>query len=522
MGLLKLIDDFFCRLEGKQENAGVDGIGTRFINTLLKDDSSTNGLEGINIADKENFKTQLINDIKTGLFGSWKKEWKPDARPNATTVLVDKNGKPINYRNINGREYGNASNILTLGMATKESPFFCTKDYIEKNGGKVTDTRKWAMITSIVPLSFDKAKDAQGHILISNQTHITKKGEQTDFVVPKFQNVISTDYVDGIKIPEFSVQELTDGEKLEYIENIINAIKKTGRTPKYFFDQADRCFYVPATDEIHMVKSRAFNIVNAYYSTLFHETIHSTGAPHRLNRKIRGGGFGSPEYGFEELVAEMGALIFCTEFSLDYTRQNSISYLQSWLKAAKKIKTFNDNEDIVLLKAYGFAVDAVEYLLKDVEWEKLLPKSVTEKAKDGTKTAQKPQKPQKKAKTEPKPDKKTDKTPENKPTKKADKPKVSEKTKKAIEHAKKIGIVTKVPKGWIEAPEVMTTPQGYVAITNGKTPFPKDGEEGRKILFIKKEDFAKSTKSDTPKTDDSTAAVLAKLEKLLNEVEKEK
>lgn len=55
-----------------------------------------------------------------------------------------------------------------------------------------------------------------------------------------------------------------------------------------------------------------FPKVEGYYSTLFHEFIHSTGHSSRLKRDGNTSAtvnFGSEEYSKEELVAEIGASI---------------------------------------------------------------------------------------------------------------------------------------------------------------------------------------------------------------------
>ena len=78
--------------------------------------------------------------------------------------------------------------------------------------------------------------------------------------------------------------------------------------------------------------STAFISDAAYSAVLAHELIHSTGAPHRLNRK-KGEKFGDQDYAFEELVAELGSAFLCAEFGIssEYGCQHE-SYLASWLK----------------------------------------------------------------------------------------------------------------------------------------------------------------------------------------------
>jgi antirestriction protein ArdC len=78
-----------------------------------------------------------------------------------------------------------------------------------------------------------------------------------------------------------------------------------------------------------------------YYATLFHELIHSTGHPCRLNRPTltESAGFGSDPYCREELVAELGAAFLCGHTGIENTIQNSAAYLQNWLEALKNDRT---------------------------------------------------------------------------------------------------------------------------------------------------------------------------------------
>ena len=101
-----------------------------------------------------------------------------------------------------------------------------------------------------------------------------------------------------------------------------------------------------------------------YYSTAFHELTHSTLIESRCNRRERGkiAFFGSKEYSREELVAEMGAAMLCSNFAIDCQKafRNSIAYLQSWVKNLK-----DDPKAIVV--AAGKAEKAARYILGERE-----------------------------------------------------------------------------------------------------------------------------------------------------------
>jgi antirestriction protein ArdC len=104
------------------------------------------------------------------------------------------------------------------------------------------------------------------------------------------------------------------------------------------FEQDSRAFYRPSTDTVGMPARSAFDSIEAYYSTLFHELTHSTGHPSRLAREgiLKHNPFGSEDYSKEELVAEMGAAMLCGVAGIEsQTLGNSASYLQSWISRLK-------------------------------------------------------------------------------------------------------------------------------------------------------------------------------------------
>ena len=103
-----------------------------------------------------------------------------------------------------------------------------------------------------------------------------------------------------------------------------------------------------------------YSIINEYYSTTYHELIHSTGHKNRLNRLQTGAiaAFGSEEYSKEELVAEIGSATIMNMLGIETTKtfRNSAAYIQSWLKVLR-----SDNKFIV--SASSKAEKAVKYIL---------------------------------------------------------------------------------------------------------------------------------------------------------------
>ena len=112
--------------------------------------------------------------------------------------------------------------------------------------------------------------------------------------------------------------------------------------------------YSPLKDVVYMPSSVTDE--DLYAATFAHEMIHWTGHKSRCNRPQEGG-FGSEKYAFEELVAELGAAFFCSEYGIQNNAmdQNHMAYLQSWLKNLK-------SDPYALFRAARLATDAMNVL----------------------------------------------------------------------------------------------------------------------------------------------------------------
>jgi len=105
----------------------------------------------------------------------------------------------------------------------------------------------------------------------------------------------------------------------------------------------------------------AFNGAAEYYSTMFHEMVHSTGIKARCDREdFAAGRFGSGTYGREELVAEMGACYLCAETGVEASIGQSAAYLQSWITAIK-------GDPMLVITAGGKASKACDFILEVAE-----------------------------------------------------------------------------------------------------------------------------------------------------------
>jgi len=132
-----------------------------------------------------------------------------------------------------------------------------------------------------------------------------------------------------------------------YTQNNGPAIRRGGHS----------AFYDMVADVVTLPKPEMFKSAENYYATLFHEIVHSTGHPSRLNRNL-GTAFGTEPYSREELIAELGAAFLAAhvEIDNDTLNGNAAAYIAGWTKELK-----NDPKAIVI--AAGKARKAVDYIL---------------------------------------------------------------------------------------------------------------------------------------------------------------
>jgi antirestriction protein ArdC len=142
----------------------------------------------------------------------------------------------------------------------------------------------------------------------------------------------------------------TDFNPIAECESVVNA-----HNPTIQF-KGDQPCYIPSQDTIVMPKPDHFTTNENYYKTLFHELAHWTSHSSRCDRKL-GKRFGSADYAFEELVAELTSAFVSSDLNLTGQLENHASYLKSWLKVLK-----DDNK--ALIKASKLAQAASNYIMQ--------------------------------------------------------------------------------------------------------------------------------------------------------------
>lgn len=187
-----------------------------------------------------------------------------------------------------------------------------------------------------------------------------ESGEKKSIPFLRYYNVFHIDQCEGLTARYAQEAPANPATADEAADRIINAYCSREGV-KLLHEEGDRAFYRPATDSITVPHMRQFSATAEYYSTVFHEMMHSTGHKSRLDRLERVAAFGSEDYSKEELIAEIGAAALVNQAGLETSSsfRNSTAYIQNWLSVLRNDKRF-------IVSAAGKAEKAVDLILNHI------------------------------------------------------------------------------------------------------------------------------------------------------------
>lgn len=328
----------------------------------------------------DRFAEMMIEKIKT-LQGDWKKPWFTE-------------GALQWPKNLSGREY-NGMNALMLMMHCEKQgyklPVFCTFDCVA--GLNFTKDKQGAKM---------QATDKNGEQLPQVSVN---KGEKSFPVFITTYSVVEKDTKERIKWEDY--KQLTDEEKGKYnvypklqVYNVFNVdqtnlkearpelynkleqanqiVRQSTGSDSYDFPAMDRmieqnewicpikpiygdqAFYSISKNEIVIPEKKQFKDGESFYTNLAHEMTHSTGAENQLGR-LKPTSFGSKEYAREELVAELSAALVAQRYGMTkHLKEDSASYLKSWLNSLKESPEFLKTTLVDVKKASGMITRCID------------------------------------------------------------------------------------------------------------------------------------------------------------------
>jgi antirestriction protein ArdC len=265
---------------------------------------------------------RIVEQLEQGIV-PWRQPWKEAGPP---MNLISR--KP--YRGIN---------VMLLGSLGYNLNCFLTFKQVKSLGGTVIKGEKSC------PVVFWKVEE--------KVDELTK--EKTNTFILRYHNVFNIaqcEEIYGYKVP---IPELRPNNPIEICEKIINEMPLKPR----FKNDMQKAYYSPDYDYISIPQIEAFESSEAYYGTLFHELIHSTGHSTRLNRKeiVEMRSFASESYSVEELTAEIGSCFLGSIAGIEKENMsNNVAYIQSWLRQLKNDKKF-------IFYASSNAQKAVDFIL---------------------------------------------------------------------------------------------------------------------------------------------------------------
>lgn len=157
--------------------------------------------------------------------------------------------------------------------------------------------------------------------------------------------------VDGVAIKPEAWAERPEFEAIEDAERIIQA------SGVEIIEGGNGAFYRTRSDRVNMPDRQRFERSVDFYHVALHELTHATGHESRLNRQACGK-FGTAEYAFEELVAELGSAFVLAHIGLvGSTMPEHANYLQGWLSVLKSDKD-------AIFRASRQANQAYQYLIE--------------------------------------------------------------------------------------------------------------------------------------------------------------
>jgi len=258
----------------------------------------------------------------------------------------DVKGGSIPHNAITGRPYS-GGNVLALWMAQMmhgySSQGYCTF--------------KQAVAAGCVVRKGSKGHHVYYMSTVERKDKVT--GEREKFFFAKGFVVFNVDQLDELEAGALArLKARHSGAMPSAVERVEAADVMVTATGADIRHGGNRAFYTPSLDRIQMPEAGQFTDMPKYYGTLFHEMGHWTGHESRLKR-ITPAKFGSPEYAFEELVAELCAAFLSAQFGWDTVTQ-SAAYLSNWAKACRA-------EPDLLAKAASLAAKAAELISGPVE-----------------------------------------------------------------------------------------------------------------------------------------------------------
>lgn len=265
----------------------------------------------------------MIKKMEDGT-GTWVKSWSaPNGFPQNFTTKKE-------YRGFN---FFHLSNVMVEKGYT--APYFLTFNQLRTLKGKLKKGSKAVHVYFYKIIEKEDEESSEKKVIPILRRYNVFNIEDTD-IEYELENV-----------------QLNDNERYQIAEEFVS---NTGAEIRYGGSTA---YFSPSDDHIQCPKLEYFKDSDNYYATLLHELTHWSGASKRLDR-LKKGSMGSKNYGFEELVAELGSVFLCSHLGINIEKNQHPEYLQGWINSLKE-------KPQILWQAASKAQQAFDYIVDIAE-----------------------------------------------------------------------------------------------------------------------------------------------------------
>ena len=300
-------------------------------------------------------------------------------------------------KNLNGREYNGMNAMMLLLHCEKEGyriPRFCTFDRIQqfnKPGSRDKDAKPRVSVLKgehsfpVMLTTFTVVdKETKERIKWEDYKLLSQEQREKYNVYPKLQtyhvfNVAQTNLKEvrpelWEKLEqEYSMPKVDRSEAFEPVDRMITDNRWICPIKPMYGDSA---YYSISKNEIVVPEKGQFKDGESFYSNLFHEMGHSTGAENQLDR-LKPTTFGSAEYAREELVAELTAALTAQRYGMSkHLKDDTAAYLKAWLDSLKESPQYIKTVLLDVKKASSMLTQRIDQIAMEIEEEKKATQAV--------------------------------------------------------------------------------------------------------------------------------------------------
>ena len=289
---------------------------------------------------REKITAHIVAALESGNLPPWRRPWSLDKNAGFPANVVSK--KP--YQGINPI-------LLDLSSARHNltSKWWATFNQWKGLGGKVmrrpqeVPEGQWGTTIVFWTPVIKTEKDAEGD-------------EKTDrYFVMRSYTVFNVDQVEGDHLDHLRAGHADTGSDAAPVIDYRPAEEAIAATNVSIRYGGGRAYYSPAHDYIQVPPKASFEAVDEFYETIFHELVHATEHPTRLDWSRKEA---DNSYAMGELVAEIGSCYLARELGVPASENltNHVAYLSNWLQAMK-------NDSRFIFMASSQASKAADFIL---------------------------------------------------------------------------------------------------------------------------------------------------------------